>query len=52
MTKAQFNLGVSYYKRWGVPQDFAEAMKWYHKAGEWGDIRAQSILGIAYFEES
>ncbi len=31
---AQFNLGVMYDKGQGVPQDYAEAVKWYRKAVE------------------
>jgi len=32
--KAQFNLGVAYGKGEGVPQDYAESMKWYRMAAE------------------
>jgi len=31
-----------------VPQDYAEAAKWYRKAAEQGDANAQSNLGIMY----
>ena len=32
----------------GVPQDYAEAVKWYRKAAEQGDATAQSNLGVMY----
>ena len=37
---AQFNLGWCYYMGEGVPQDKAEAAKWYRKAAEQGDVAA------------
>ncbi len=37
-----------YGKGLGVPQDFAEAVKWYHKAAEQGYAAAQYNLGIMY----
>ncbi len=33
----------------GVPQDYAEAMKWYRLAAEQGDADAQYNLGGMYF---
>ena len=45
---AQYNLGVMYGKGDGVPQDYAEAVKWYRKAAEQGDVDAQFNLGIMY----
>ncbi len=30
--KAQYNLGVCYYKGQGVQQSYTEAVKWYRKA--------------------
>ena len=33
---AQFNLGIMYDEGQGVPQDYAEALKWYRKAAEQG----------------
>ncbi len=38
--KAQYNLGGMYDKGQGVPQDDAEAVKWYRKAAEQGDAEA------------
>ncbi len=32
----------------GVPQDFAEAAKWYRKAADQGNAHAQNILGHMY----
>ena len=32
----------------GVPQDYAEAVKWYRKAAERGDALAQNNLGFMY----
>jgi TPR repeat protein len=37
-----------YVKGRGVPIDFAEAIKWYRKAAEQGDSRAQTNLGYMY----
>ena len=39
--KAQYNLGVSYDHGVGVPQDYAEAVKWYRKAAKQGHPTAQ-----------
>ena len=41
---AQYNLGVLYQKGDGIPQDYAEAAKWYKKAADQGDAKAQSAL--------
>ena len=46
--EAQFYLGVMYAKGQGVPQDDAEAAKWYRKAAEQGYADAQDNLGIMY----
>ena len=40
------NLGVSYDTGEGVPQDAAEAVRWYRLAAEQGDARAQNKLGV------
>jgi TPR repeat protein len=32
----------------GVPQDYAEAMKWYREAAEQGLAQAQHNLGVMY----
>ena len=37
-----------YRKGQGVPQDYAEAMKWYRLAAEQGYAYAQTNLGVTY----
>jgi TPR repeat protein len=32
----------------GTPQDYKEAIKWWTKAAEQGDVHAQFNLGVAY----
>ena len=41
---AQSNLGDMFNKGWGVPQDDAEAAKWYRRAAVQGDADAQYSL--------
>ena len=45
---AQNNLGVMYQNGEGVPQDDAEAVRWYRLAAEQGDADAQNNLGVMY----
>ena len=45
---AQYNRGVNYERGRGVPQDDAEAVKWYRKAAEQGHAKAQYNLGVRY----
>ena len=45
---AQFNLGVMYDNGMGVPENDAEAVKWYRKAADQGDASAQYNLGLMY----
>ena len=45
---AQFNLGVLFEKGLGVAQDYAEAARWYMKAGERGDEEAQYNVALMY----
>ena len=40
----QRNLALCYYEGWGVPQDQAEAARWYEKAAGQGDADAQDML--------
>jgi TPR repeat protein len=47
---AQFNLGVMYAEGQGVPQDYAEALKWYRMAAAQGLADAQFNLGAMYAE--
>ena len=42
---AQFNLGLMYANGEGVPEDDAEAVRWYRLAAEQGNANAQSISG-------
>jgi TPR repeat protein len=46
--RAQYNLGAMYTKGLGVPQDYAEALKWYRQAANQGDAAAQAALGAGY----
>ncbi len=41
-------LGELYDLGWGVPQDYAEAVKWYRLAANQGDAEAQANLGRMY----
>ena len=43
---AQANLGLMYYNGEGVPQDYAEAVRWFRLAAEQGDADAQYNLGV------
>ena len=45
---AQYSLGVMYDDGRGVPQDGAEAVKWYRLAAEQGYSLAQFNLGVMY----
>jgi TPR repeat protein len=44
----QYALGFMYENGRGVPQDYAEAAKWYRKAADQGVAGAQYNLGIMY----
>ena len=45
---AQFSLGFMYADGEGVPEDDAEAVRWYQKAAEQGHAEAQINLGVMY----
>ena len=47
--KAQYYLGAMYENGQGVPQDYAEAVRWYRRAAEQGDADAQNNLGGRYY---
>ena len=47
-TEAQYNLGVMYDNGEGIPQDDAEAVRWYRLAAEQGSATAQYNLGVMY----
>ena len=46
--KAQTNLGVRYLNGRGVPQDDAEAVRWFRQAAEQGLAESQFNLGVMY----
>ena len=46
--KAQFTLGLRYDDGLGVPQDDAQAVKWYRLAADQGYAQAQYNLGVMY----
>jgi TPR repeat protein len=46
--ESQSRLGYMYYQGQGVPQDYAEALKWYRLAAAQGYARAQYRLGYMY----
>jgi len=46
--KAQARLGSMYAVGRGVPQDYAEAARWFRNAAEQGEVGAQAILGFLY----
>jgi TPR repeat protein len=46
--RAQYDLALLYDKGVGVPQNDAEARRWYTRAAEQGDARAQYNLGLMY----
>ena len=47
---AQFNLGQTYFKGWGIKPDTIQAIYWWKKAAEQGDPDAQNNMGVAYNE--
>jgi TPR repeat protein len=46
--EAELRLAEWYYGGWGVPLDYTEAMKWYRKAAEQGNAKAQCGIGSMY----
>ena len=45
---AQYNLGLTYEKGWGVQQNYMEALRWYRRAANQGNATAQDNLGSMY----
>ena len=45
---AQYNLGIMYANGYGVPEDDAEAVRWYRLAADQGHAGAQYNLGLKY----
>lgn len=50
--EGQTKLGAMYLSGSGIPQNDAEAVKWFRKAAEQGEARAQVVLGLMYAEGS
>jgi len=46
--KAQTFLGEMYEFGKGMPQDYAEAVKWFRKAADQGNAKGQNDLGVMY----
>ena len=46
---AQFAVGARYATGEDVPQDYAEAVRWFSKAAEQGHVPAQATLGAYYW---
>ena len=46
--EAQYILGAMYYMGQGVPQDYAEEVKWYRLSADQGHAAAQYNLGVSY----
>ncbi|MGH9508077.1 MAG: sel1 repeat family protein, partial [Terriglobales bacterium] len=46
--KAEFSLGLHYYRGQGVPRDYAKAAYWYAKAAAQSDADAEYFLGALY----
>jgi len=46
---SQYDLGLRYWKGYGIPQDYKEAAKWWTKAAEQGHAEAQFRLALLYF---
>jgi hypothetical protein len=44
----QGDIGFMYYEGFGVPQDYAEALKWFRLSAEQGYVYAQSSLARIY----
>ncbi len=49
LAQAQFALANSYYYGKGVPQDYADAVRWYRRAADQGDAKAQYGLASTYY---
>lgn len=47
--EAQFQMGVNFYWGLGVPQNFTEAVKFFHLAASNGHSSAQTFLGHCYY---
>jgi TPR repeat protein len=45
---AQAELGWRYARGDGLPQDYAEAVRWFRRAADQGNVAAQVNLGVSY----
>lgn len=48
--EAQFRLGMMYFRSEGVPQNKAEAARWFRLAADQGAALAQLVIAHAYYE--
>jgi len=48
--QAQFNVGLAHFKGLRGNRDYGEAARWFRRAAEQGDARAQGFLGAMYGE--
>ncbi|MEG0342305.1 MAG: tetratricopeptide repeat protein [Acinetobacter sp.] len=48
-SKAQFDLGVFYFRGIGVEQDYLQALEWFNKAADQGHGRAKEYVMTTYF---
>lgn len=48
--RAQYQLGILYYRGEGVFQDYGQAAKWFRRAAERGDPDAQFNLALLYLD--
>lgn len=46
---AEFGMGVRYHSGEDVPQDYAEAFRWFSLAAEQGNVPAQATVGAYYW---
>ena len=46
--RAQYNVGVMFFKGIGVERDYEEAYRWFLKSAEQGTSGSQGFLGILY----
>ncbi|MDX6463410.1 MAG: uncharacterized protein QOE55_7107 [Acidobacteriaceae bacterium] len=49
VVQAQYSLGYDYFLGRGIPQNYAESSKWWHRASAQGYAPAEIGLGISYF---
>lgn len=46
--EAQYNLGLMYYKGYGIKQGYYQAFRWYQEAANQGHNRARYNIGLMY----